>query len=272
MLRLFRLVGRLPLHWLQAIGRRLGRLIYRLSSEYRRKLDANLVRAGYSPDRIGPAAAAEAGRMVGELPYVWFRPLREVVARVVCDEQQVLERAEQAGRGILFLTPHLGAFEVTARFYALRAPITVLFKPPRKGLLAPVLAAARNVQGLRSAPANFGGLRSLLRSLKAGEAIGLLPDQVPTDGDGQWTEFFGTPAYTMTLPQKLVELTGAAVVLAVGERLADGQGWRLHLRPMTEAPTPLALNRAMEALIRDFPAQYLWGYNRYKRPPGIAPP
>jgi Kdo2-lipid IVA lauroyltransferase/acyltransferase len=134
------------------------------------------------------------------------------------------------------------------------------------------MVAARNNAGLHAAPANLSGLRQVLRALRRGEAVGLLPDQVPTDGMGRWAPFFGRPAYTMTLPQRLADTTGAVVVLTVGERLADGQGWRMHARILQESPTPEVVNREMAAMIRQLPHQYLWAYNRYKQPPGVDAP
>lgn len=271
MTELFRLLSRFPLGALQAAGALLGLVVHLLSPTYRARLLANLRAAGL-PARLRWRCAAQAGRMVGELPWVWFRPLREVAARVRCDDLAVLDEAERDGRGVLFLTPHLGSFEVTARYYAARAPITVLFKPPRQAALARLLAAARNDGGMRSAPTSLAGVRALLRALRAGEAVGLLPDQVPSAGEGVWSVFFGSHAYSMTLPQRLAASTGATVVLAVGERLGPGRGWRLHLRRLDGPPSPLALNQAMEAEIRRLPTQYLWGYNRFKRPAGAPAP
>ncbi len=204
--------------------------------------------------------------MVGELPFIWLRPTQAIAARVRCDDQAVLLAAEQAGRGVLFLTPHLGAFEVTARWYALRAPVTVMFRPPRKPVLGELLEQARRGPGLRPVPAALGGVRAMLRALRAGAAVGLLPDQVPGAGEGRWALFFGAPAFTMTLPMKLAQATGAAVVVAVGERIAGG--WRVRFEPFEQEPSPERVNARMEQLIRTLPDQYLWGYNRYKRPEG----
>ena len=277
MLGLLRLIARLPLSFLHRLGAMVGLLAIRVSSDYRDKMHANLAQAQLAGDgrqtrQLLDEAARQSGRMAFELPYVWFRPLSLVLSQVRCDDHAVFEEAESRGRGILFLTPHLGAFEITARYYARRKPVTVLFKPPKRAMFAPVLQAARNYPGLSAAPANLSGLRTLLRALRRGEAIGLLPDQVPTDGDGRWAPFFGRPAYTMTLPQRLAEQTGAAVVVVLGERLPDAQGWRMHAQLMDELPTPEAVNRVMEQLIQRFPDQYLWGYNRYKQPAGVAAP
>ena len=267
-----RVLGALPLRLLQAVGAVLGIAVYLLSPGYRRKLRANLRIAGYPSLADALRAAAETGRMVGELPFVWHRAPAELASRVVCDDLSVLDAATAAGGGVLLLTPHLGAFEVAGRFCANRAPITVLFKPPRQAWLRPVVEFSRNTSSMRAVPTTLAGVRAMLRALRAGEAVGLLPDQVPGLGDGRWAPFFGRPAWTMTLAQRLAEQPGVRVVLAVAQRLPRARGWHLHFEAMDEAPTPAALNARMEALIRRYPAQYLWSYNRYKRPAAADAP
>ena len=103
-----------------------------------------------------------------------------------------------------------------------------------------------------------------MQALKKGEAIGILPDQIPAAGEGEWADFFGKPAYTMTLASRLAEKTGATVIMAFGERLADGQGYRIHLTKVESIATPDLLNQAIEQQIKQKPEQYLWRYNRYK--------
>jgi KDO2-lipid IV(A) lauroyltransferase len=117
-------------------------------------------------------------------------------------------------------------------------------------------------------------VKTLVKALRAGQALGILPDQVPPDGLGVWAPYFGQPAYTMTLPGKLAAQTGAKLILAWGERLDFGRGYCIHLSPMDdtlpEDPVQAAasINSAMERLVRECPEQYLWGYARYKAPPG----
>ena len=116
------------------------------------------------------------------------------------------------------------------------------------------------------APANTNGVRKLLQALKRGEAIGILPDQIPAKGEGDWAPFFGKPAYTMLLASKLAEKTGATVIMAYGERLPDGEGFKIHLTELPEGAiaTPALLNQAIEKQIAQNPSQYLWSYPRYK--------
>jgi KDO2-lipid IV(A) lauroyltransferase len=185
----------------------------------------------------------------------------------------LIEAARATGRGILFLTPHLGCFEVTAQGYAQRfGRITVLFRPPRKAYLRELVAQARERANLAAAPTSLAGVKQLLKALKSGEAVGLLPDQVPPEGQGTWAPFFGRPAYTMTLPARLARQADAVLLLAWGERLAWGRGYRIHLRawdePVATEPGVAArqINARMESLIRECPTQYMWGYARYKQP------
>jgi Kdo2-lipid IVA lauroyltransferase/acyltransferase len=280
MLTLFRWLARRPLWFLHAIGAALGWLTYWASPSYRHRFQENARQAGIDPAASRPAIAA-AGRMVGELPFLWLRPATEPIQpRLDWEGQALIDTALRAGRGVVLLTPHMGSFEVTAQaiaqtFAAEFGPITVLYRPARKAALREVMDGSRARPGVATAPATLGGVRQMIRALRRGEAVGLLPDQVPPDGMGVWVPFFGKPAYTMTLAARLVQQTGAVPLLIWGERLAHGAGYRVRVSELgevlppddlTQAESAAIINRAMERLIRQCPQQYLWGYNRYKTP------
>ncbi len=274
---IFSLIARLPLGLLQRFGVLAGWLTYLLSPTYRRRLRANLDHA-LGPDeaaRVWRRAVGETGKQALEMPWMLLRPQADLVARIVrTSGWEHVEAAEAAGGGILFITPHLGCFEITAQFFSTHRPITVLYRAPKKAVLQPFINAGRSRGDMHLAPADLSGVRRLIKALRAGEAVGMLPDQVPGAGEGAWLPFFGRPAYTMTLAARLSEVAGVSTIFAWAERLPGGQGFHLHLRPPL---TPLdgntetraaAINREMEAQIRENPAQYLWGYNRYKQPRG----
>ncbi|HSQ71425.1 MAG TPA: lysophospholipid acyltransferase family protein [Rubrivivax sp.] len=281
-LRLLGWLGRRPLRLLHALGGVLGWAGYLLSPSYRQRFNANAVLAGVSPSERR-AAVAEAGRLVMELPRLWLRPWHQPIADPVRWEgAEFVETLLAEGRGLVMLTPHIGSFEVAAQAYAerfgARWPVTVLYRPARKPWLRELEETARARPALATAPANLAGVRLLMRALRRGETVGLLPDQVPPEGMGVWAPFFGQPAYTMTLAAKLVQQTGAAVGVLWCERLPRGGGYVVHAMPLPE-PLPqdgsdeaaaLAINRSMEAVIRRLPTQYLWGYHRYKAPRGAA--
>jgi KDO2-lipid IV(A) lauroyltransferase len=274
----FRAWSYLPLGWAQALGAVGGRLMYACSAAYRRRFDSFIRQAGFDQPLLRRRALEEAGKTLAELPWLWARPVRETSALVQTQDWALVEAAQQAGQGIIFLTPHLGCFEITAQYYAAYAPITVLYSPPEQAALRQLVEQSRQRHQLQTAPANMSGVKQLLRALKRGEAVGILPDQVPSQAnEGVWAEFFQRPAYTMTLPARLAELTGARIVLAFGRRLSSGRGYRLHLSglkvPLNQTPEQQArlINQAMEGLIRSCPEQYLWAYSRYKHPPGAPP-
>lgn len=266
-----RLAGALPLGFLRWLGSGLGLLVYFSSGSYRGKIRDNLRTAGLDTPAMRRAAAVEAGRALAELPFIWSRSPEQLLALVRCDTMAVLDRAEEAGRGLLLITMHLGGFEVGARVYAARAclaggKMTVLYKLPTKKWMRALVRSSRAGPGIEALPADVAGVRAMLRALRSKGAVALLPDQVPSAGDGRWAPFFGRPAYTGTLPQRLVERTGAKVVLGICERLPGGRGWDLRLEEIVESPSPEHLNACFEQAIRRRPEQYLWGYRRYKVP------
>ena len=276
---LFRFLSRFPLAVLHPLGAVLGRLTYLASPTYRRHLRENLAGALPGSEKLRGVAAAQAGRQMLEIPFVWLRPREEVLA--LAKEVTGWELAEAAhgrGEGILFLTPHLGCFEITAQYIAARMPITVLYRAPKQTWLQPLMEQGRGGGNVKLAAADLGGVRQLMRALRQHEAIGLLPDQVPGRGEGTWADFFGRPAYTMTLAARLSEMPRTAVIFVYAERLSGAQGFRVtFLAPPVAVSGNLgqrvqAINACVEDLIRRCPAQYLWGYNRYKRPSGAEPP
>ncbi|MDB5747702.1 MAG: lysophospholipid acyltransferase family protein [Massilia sp.] len=273
---LFRVLSVFPLRMLHALGAALGWLVYLLSPSYRRRLDANLAQAGFSSHRR--AAVAEAGKAIVELAFVWCGKPERVARHARVEDWDVVQRVLDAGRGIVFLTPHLGCFEMTAQQIALRTALTVMYRPPKKSALKPLVEGARARHNLHLAPANLAGVRILAKTLKSGQPIGLLPDQVPQEGEGVWAPFFGRNAYTMTLPAKLAQLGRADILLVYAERLPHGRGYSVRFVPFEgdlsgdAAAQAASINRAMEQLIARCPAQYFWSYNRYKKPDGVAAP
>ena len=287
MLALARRMARLPLWFCHAVGALVGWASWLLAPTYRRRFDAN-ARLGGATRAERRAAVAHAGRMAAELPYLWLRPRGQALDPPPRWEgAERIEAALARGRGLVLLSPHLGAFEVVAQAYAerfgAREPLTALYRPARKAWLRELEATARDRPGLMTAPASLAGVRQMIRALRRGQTVGLLPDQVPPEGMGVWAPFFGRPAYTMTLAARLAQQTGAAVLLALADRLPRGAGYRVHVH---ELPEPLpgppagrdaddaahqvacakAVNRAMEYAIGLAPGQYLWGYDRYKAP------
>jgi len=278
-------LSRRSLRHLHALGAAMGWLAYGLSPSYRARLKENARLAGVgAADRR--AAIADAGKLVAELPRLWLRPAdRPIADPVRWEGAELLQAMLARGRGLVLLTPHMGSFEVSAQAYAERfgraQPITVLYRPARQAWLRELEETARARPALATAPANLSGVRLMMRALRRGETVGLLPDQVPPEGMGVWVPFFGQPAYTMTLAARLVQQTGAAVAILWTERLPKGAGYVVRAQPLPvplpetaadEVASAAAVNRSMEAVILEKPSQYLWAYHRYKNPRRVQGP
>lgn len=270
------------------VGAFLGRLVYALSPRYRARLLENLAASGLcgSKDDVRRLAwenAAEIGKGATELVWSLFRPLDEVAALVRGRVGwEAVEKLRAAGRPIVFVTPHLGGYDVAGRYLWTHVPILAMYRPHKLSWLDEMLREGRNrgaaPDGSNVAPATLAGVRMVLKHLRRGGCSIVLPDQVPGLGDGEWVDFFGRPAYTMTLIGRLQDASDAALVFCYAERLAHGEGFILHLAPLAEKlpddrrEAARQVNAMVEKLVRQCPAQYLWGYARYKRPAGAPPP
>jgi KDO2-lipid IV(A) lauroyltransferase len=265
-------LSRLPLPWMQRVGVALGWLTWWLSPRYRLQFREQSQQAGYTMSQVRGAIGA-AGCQALESFRVWFGAPMPVQLR---GEQHII-KAFARGKGVLYVTPHMGCFEITAPTCALRfgpdnGPLTVMYRPPRQAWLRDVLVHARDKPFLKAVPANMDGVRQLIKALRRGQSVGVLPDQVPPLGMGIWSHMWARPAYTMTLAARLAMQTDAQILLVWGERLAHAQGYCVHVEPMTETLSDdlpaavLQINRALESVIRQCPSQYLWGYARFKQP------
>ena len=297
---LFRFFSRWPLPVLHAIGAGLGWLVWLASAQYRRQFRANVAQAGL-PFSAARPAIAEAGRFVGELPWLWMRPPgASCMGSVRLAGQEHANQAFATGRGVIFFGPHCGSFELGPQALAeLYGPVTAIYRPARLAWLARLESLARNRPPLAVVPAGLGGIRLMHKALKTNQAVAMLTDQVPPEGWGVWAPFFGRPAYTMTLAARLALQTGATLLPVSCERLPRGRGYILQIWPAVASLQPSArpgaddnagdrtknvgstdadrllplvvcINQAIEAIVRSQPGQYLWGYARYKAPRGDA--
>lgn len=218
--------------------------------------------------------------MVAELPRLWLgRPVR-VVWNDLPAMQAVFERSKAEGKGIIVLSPHIGCWEVVGQSIADESfrrscgenRMTVMYRPARQAWLDEIIRASRETPSMQTVPADLSGVRQTLRVLKGGGIIGLLPDQVPLEGMGVWSNVFGKPAYTMTMAAKLAQTTKAISVLCWCERLSFGRGYRMFTQVLDlDLNADLdgvvqQINDGVEVAIRALPTQYLWGYARYKKP------
>lgn len=278
---LLRLLSYLPLPILHAAGILLGWAIYLAPGRHSPRMRANMQQSGLCPNSacrpLLRQAIAELGKGLLELAPIWMRPHSQTVRLVRgLSGWEQLETALKNGKGVILMSPHVGCFEMINQYVASRLPLTSMYKPARSPVVDQIMKSGRERGHAHLVPTDMTGIKAMLKALKKGETIGILPDQVATLGDGVWAPFFGRWAYTPTLVFRLAQSTGAAPFMVYAERLAWGRGYHLHFDALAPFPADkqaaaAQLNREVERVIRKAPAQYLWSYQRYKQP-GDAPP
>jgi KDO2-lipid IV(A) lauroyltransferase len=269
---LFKPLAILSLPRLHALGDLLGKIMYLIMPQTVRLIHDNLRQSNLFAESedlkpIVKKNLEELGKSIFESLAIWQKPKTEIMSWIQPFENwDLVHQALARNKGVIFLTPHMGCFEITSIFYGASHPITVLFRKPKRKWLRSLTSSGRQQNMVKLAPANSAGVRMLMQALKKGEAIGILPDQIPGKGEGEWAPFFNKTAYTMTLVSKLAVKTGAAVIMVFGERLDSGKGFKIHMSLLEEGSvsTPTLLNKAIEHQIKQNPSQYLWAYPRYK--------
>jgi len=268
----------LPLAVVQAIGAFLGVLAYVGSKHYRslfRPQYEAVVRARRLPFKLWAAIKA-SGMLFSDSLWIWRNP-QKALTLVEVQNWDLVEAAINEGHGLVMLTPHLGGFEIIPRVLAQHFPATILYRPSRQAWLNEVVEEGRAYPNMHFVPTNLNGVRQMTRALTRGEAIGILPDQVPSGGEGVWVPFFGRPAYTTPLPARLANRNNTPVVMFTAKRKGLGKGWLMQatrLEALSEDATTSAaeLNVAIENAVLIAPEQFIWSYNRYKHPAGAELP
>lgn len=270
----FRCFACLPLTVLQVLGWGAGWLVWVLPSRYKRRSAENLAIAmPEASQQVLRASLISAGQLFLEMPY-WHmrRDEAKLAKQVQCDGWDEFQAALALGKGLILLGPHAGSFELLGAIYTSRFPATVLTRLPRQPWLQDWIIKTRTRKNLTMAPSNQSGLKTLLKALKRGESIGILPDQVPLMGEGVWAPLFGKLAYTTKLVQRLQSTTGAPIFVMAAQRNGIGKGFTVRYHQIKERLSDdidiaaAQMNRAMEDMIVLMPTQYLWGYNRYRIP------
>ncbi|MCW5581987.1 MAG: lauroyl acyltransferase, partial [Luteimonas sp.] len=211
---------------------------------------------------------------------LWTRPHDANLALI--REQhgvELFDAALAAGRGLIVAAPHYGNWELLNQWLAAKTPLAILYKPPESPVGEAFLRLVRadaDADRVTQVRAEGAGVRRLFKRLQAGGVVGILPDQQPKGGDGEFAPFFGVQALTMTLLGRLAGRSGATVLFAWCERVGPGPAYALRIEAASPgiadadaAVATAALNADVERIARRDPAQYQWTYKRFKaRPPG----
>ncbi|MEO7917129.1 MAG: lipid A biosynthesis acyltransferase [Dokdonella sp.] len=278
-----RVAGRLPLSALHRIGSMLGYVLWLGNGRTRHVVERNLALVeassgiAASTGRV-QAILAETGKSLTEIARIWTgNPTKALalVRRVHGIEH--FDAALASGRGLIVVAPHLGCWEILNYWLAARTPLGIVYRPPKRASLEPFLLLARGALDVEQIRAEGAGVRVLYKRLQGGGVVGILPDQQPRQGEGQFAPFFGVEALTMVLVPRLAQRTNANVLYAYAQRLSGGAGFDIHIRVAPDGIDDpdlrvacTALNRGVEECARDAFDQYQWQYKRYGRRPVSA--
>lgn len=283
-LLLLKVIGHLPLSVGRGLGATIGWLSWLSGGRSVRVTRENLRLCWPALDhrqreRLVRQSLLETAKTAAEAAAVWSRSSAWLAKRIleVEGEEHLLAAVNQE-RGLLVSAPHLGNWEVVGPFLANYAPLTALYQPPRQPALEALIVKGRRKGNIDLAPTTRRGVSQLLKALKRGETVGILPDQVPEKGNGAAVApFFGHPALTMTLFHSLVQRTNCSVLSIFAQRVPGG--FKLVILPVdseiyseVEGEAVAALNRSVEQCVSYAPAQYQWEYKRFRRLPAPYPP
>lgn len=282
-IRLFLLaVGILPLSVARALGALVGQLAWWFNSRGSVTAVRNLEVCMPELDKkairkLAASSMRHWGKTLFETPVVWHRGQRAFKYINQIQGVEYLDAAIEQGKGVIFVSPHLGNWELMGLWAGSKGSLTSLYQPPRRYNVDELLQAVRTKTGATLVPTNARGIAQLIKALKRGEFVGILPDMEPRPKGGIYAPFFGQPALTMTLIHSLVQRSGAVVILCFAQRIPGG--FTLVMMPPGEdiasddAETSIAeMNRTIERLVRLSPEQYQWEYKRFKRRPEGEPP
>ncbi len=273
---ILRLAGALPLRILFSLTRGLAHLSRLRDTKAEAITRVNL-------DICFPGLAAEAREALvrssldhdaltlAECAPFYTRPGSHLSALVDTPDQAVLDAALSEGKGVLLCAPHFGAWELLGQVLSQRYPLHVLYKPSKRQAIDDVLIPGRTRFGATLHPTNAAGVRGMHRALAANGLVSILPDQEPDTSGGEFSPFFGEPALTMTLLNRLARKRQVPVLLAAAVRDLTTHRYTFVYRRIDAAihsadtHTALsAMNQAIESLVREHPAQYIWSYRRFQ--------
>ncbi|MCG5530945.1 lysophospholipid acyltransferase family protein [Halorhodospira halochloris] len=275
----------LPLPALHMLGWLVGHLAYIVPNRARLIAATNInlcfpSKPTAQQRRLLRLCLVETGKTALEIGPIFKRQPQWLTRRWVADVfgAEHIEASLEHGKGLIFLAPHFGCWELLNMWVAERRPLTALYRPPRQRSLEPILLAGRSRSGVHMLPAGTQGIRGVMKALHAGESVGILPDQEP-EGNEPFAPLFGQPAKTMTLASRVAYKSQAPVLFACARRLPAAKGFELHFIPADADianPDPqlaaAAVNRGVEACVRLAPEQYQWTYKRFAtQPDGHSP-
>ena len=279
MTSLLRLFALLPLPVVHRLGTLLGWLLSIIPNDHRRISRINIERCFpemtlKQHNQLVRKSLIESGKTLFEAPNLWFSSHSRIMSllREVDGAEIIANNRKESG--VIIISPHIGSWEIIGLYCSMSHPITSIYRKPRQASLDEAISKRRAHFGSKLVPIGPKGIKALLTALKNREATTMQPDQDPRDNSGVFAPFFGHPAYTPTLLARLVQKSGAKVVMSVAKREPRGGGYSLSFYTIADI-TPdktaeeivAAFNRETERVVRQDPTLYQWSYKRFRTQP-----
>jgi len=264
----------------RSLGRFFGWLTFHVSAKKRNIMLTNLGFAfpEISQDekvQLAKKSAIQSGLLFSEFPDAWLgnkQKIERQIMEIKCAE--LVDQIQSEKKPLVIIAPHIGNWEFLVQWIQLNYPLIGLYSPSKIPQIDRLIYNARKKFGCEPYSTDSRGIMQLLKGLKQGGTMMMLPDQVPRKDAGIYTPFFGKAAYTMTLLHKLVKKSKAKVLFAACTRREDNKGFDINFeKPNFDASESdvevfnLGMNQQIEKMIYRYPEQYVWDYKRYKRQP-----
>lgn len=277
---LVRFLARMPFSVLRALAFFIAKILWLTNSQSRRVTEINLAICFPSKDTVERELLAwqsllETCRTATEIPATLLNPGKQSLEKIsTVSGKALVDDAIKSGHGVIIIAPHLGNWEYLGLHLADNFPLTNLYKPAKIAAIDTLVKEGRLSNGYQLMPTNKKGVMGLLKVLKKGEVTGILPDQIPEqDNSTVFAPFFNEPAASMTLVSNFIKRTGSIAIGGMAKRLEDGTFEVIYL-PADEdiysedlRTSVTGLNKTIEKLVLQAPAQYQWEYKRFRKGP-----
>ncbi len=274
---LLSLLSRLPLCAIRWLGGTVGLISLRLSNKSAKRLPQNLLITGLATPETVEQMTRDTAKALGmtlvEAALIAWRKDRRLIDKLSSVDESFYEvkRLMEAGQNVVFLTPHIGNFEVAVKYFAYHLPmnIQILYKPSKDPVIEEIMLSGRTENNITPVPTTRKGVISLIKHLKNGGCIGVLPDNVASGGDGEWVKFFGQDVYATSLAAKICQMPNTHVVIVQNLRTKAGFSSKcIPFKPSNNETHDIMqeLYSAIELLVREAPEQYYWSYDRFRHP------
>lgn len=273
-------LARIPLPMNHRIGAAIGWIAWTLKSSLRTTTLVNLTLCfpewtNKQKNQVGKASLMETGKALTESVWLWNRPNKDVLERLqIVEGEDLLREYQSSPQGLIVASPHLGSWESCTLPLVIDDLVSCLYKPPRTPMFEPLIIKGRKNMGMRSTPLSSAGIKHVIKQLKQGSTVGILPDQEPDKDSGHFSSLFSQPANTMTLLARFAHKTNSQVLFCYTKRLPHGTGWHVHyLNPIDGVDSQEktiatnALNQSVEQCVMACPEQYMWCYKRFRSKP-----